>query len=288
MIESPPATSNPPPVLDTQPAGPGAAFQSPDRAFSVGGLLSRTMRVWWRHVLPFTVMSIGAYLPMLAAIAAGFGSIALAPDGPPAPPEPEAFWRIFASVLGGGLVTMVLSIVVQGAITYGTFRSLRGERATLGGMLGMGLRRGLPVVGTGFVVGILIMLGSFLLILPGILVAVATCVAVPAAVVERVGVFSAISRSFEITEGRRWPLFAAGFVVVVVVWILGAVVQTAGMAAAGTLLPASLAGIGTLVVGLLGNAAFYAIPSVALAVAYHDLRVEKEGVDTEQLARVFE
>lgn len=276
------------PILDTQLAGPGPGYQAPDRAFSVGGLFSRTMRIWWRHVVPFTLMSIGAYVPMLAGFALGFGWMAPTSGGPPTPPEPEAVWQLIAGAFGGGLLTMVLSIVVMGAITYGTFRSLRGERATLGEMLGIGFRRGLPVVGTGFVVWIMIMLGSLLLLVPGIIVAVATCVAVPAAVVERVGVFSAITRSFEITEGRRWPLFAAGFAILVVVWVLGALAQAGGMAAAGLLLDAERAAIGALVVSLLGNAAFYAIPSVALAVAYHDLRVEKEGVDTAALAKVFE
>ena len=44
----------------------------------------------------------------------------------------------------------------------------------------------------------------------------------------------------------------------------------------------------TLIVLLLWNAVFGGFNAVMAAVIYRDLRVVKEGVDTEQIARVFD
>ncbi len=43
-----------------------------------------------------------------------------------------------------------------------------------------------------------------------------------------------------------------------------------------------------IVASQLGSAVFSVLPAVAVAVCYHDLRRAKEGVDTAELARVFE
>jgi hypothetical protein len=143
------------------------------------------------------------------------------------------------------------------------------------------------VAGTGLVVTIASGAGMLLLLVPGLVFMVAACVAVPAAVVERPGVVGAIQRSFDLTRGSRWPLFAAGGVVLVVLWALSLVTQVAfGLAAFA--IPGGQ-GVAFRMIGTqLGNALFSVIPAVAIAVSYHDLRLAKEGVDTAELAKVFE
>jgi membrane-anchored glycerophosphoryl diester phosphodiesterase (GDPDase) len=125
------------------------------------------------------------------------------------------------------------------------------------------------------------------LLVPGIMFLVAACVAVPAAVVERRGIEGAIRRSFELTRGSRWPILAAGFVVMAVTWVLSAVVQVAATIAL-TLVPPAQAMATALLVSQVATALFSVVPIVAIAVCYHDLRRAKEGVDTAELARVFE
>lgn len=290
MPDAPPEPG--PAILETQLAAPPPSWAAPPAPqaegarFTVGGALSRTMRAWWAHVGAFTGMSLVAYAPMVVAFALFFGWVTGARPGRPAPQAPEL---VTASVGFGAavLATMVLSIVQVGAVTYATIRYLHGERASLGRMLGVGLRRALPVVGTGLVQSILAAVGFLLLVVPGIMFLVASCAAVPAAVVERPGVTGALKRSFDLTRGFRWPLFATGGVVIVVVWILSLVTQAAFTVAALALPPAQQM-TATLVASQVGNLLFSAIPGVAVAVCYHDLRRAKEGVDTAELARVFE
>lgn len=267
-------------ILETQLVSP-APPAPVGHHVSAGTMIGKTMSAWWKHLLPFTALSFVVYAPLAAAFGA-FGA---------------AFWSRFqgrdAAWLAGGLgaawlVTAALAVVQAGAVTYGTVRHLSGERVGVGEMLRVGLRRGLPVVGVGLVLWLATALGFVLLVVPGVLLAVSSCVALPVAVLERPGVFGSIRRSFDLTRGQRWPLLGAGLAVLSVLWVLAAVVQAGATVLASALLPPQRAALGILVASQLGNVLFSSLPLVGVAVAYHELRLEKEGVDTAALARVFE
>ncbi len=270
------------PILETQlvtvaePVAPPLAGR-----VTAGALISKALSSWWRHVLPFTALSFVVYAPM--AVAFGVFTVAVWEQF-----RGRDFAWLFGGFGGAWLLTVVLSVVQSGAVTYGTVRHLSGERATVAEMLRVGFRRWLPVVGVGLVFGIGVVLGLVLLVVPGVLLLVAGSVAVPAAVVERPGVLGALRRSFALTRGRRWTLFAAGLAVMTVVWVLAAVVQVGATVLATALLPPQRAPLAVLVISQLGNVLFSPLPLVGVAVAYHELRVEKEGVDTAALAKVFE
>lgn len=270
-------------ILETQVVR--AAVPAPIApGFTVGSVLSKTLSTWWKHVLAFTGLSVVVYAPFAATLGVFYGDV-LSGRAAPGPDDVAAFGL---GVVGLSLVTLLLAVVQAGAVTYATVRTLSGERVRLGDMLRVGLRRVLPVIGVGLLLWLAFMVGFVLLVVPGILLMVATCVAIPAAVVEKPGVLGAIRRSLALTKGRRWTLFAAGLVVLVVLWVLTAAVQVAAMAASAALLPRQLALVGAMVGSQLGNVLFSALPLIGVAVAYHDLRVAKEGVDTAVLAKVFE
>lgn len=274
------------PVLETRilaPAAP-AGWEVPlGHRFAVGAVLGTTASVWWRHVLAFTAMSVVVYLPLTAAFGA-FGAVLSSGFE-------EA--RRFPRLLGAGaiavpLATLLLAVIQAGAVTFATVRHLSGERVRVLDMLRAGVRRGLPVVGVGVVVWLGTVLGTVLLVVPGVLFAVASCVSIPAAVVERQGVLGAIRRSFALTRGRRWALFAAGLAVLLASWVLAAVMQVGAAALASALVSPRRAPVAMLLSSQIGNSLFSALPLIAIAVSYHELRVEKEGVDTAALAKVFE
>jgi len=272
------------PILDTQLAPPRPDDAPLAHGFTVGAVISKTVSVWWRHLLPFTLMSIVVYAPFATTFGVFFGTLTTGGAAPP--PETFLTYGIVMAIVW--LLTIVLGVVQAGAVTYGAVRHLSGERARLGEMLRAGFRRGLPVVGVGLLLWLGVVLGLFLLVVPGVLLMVASCVAVPAAVVERPGVLGAIRRSFALTKGHRGALFATGFVILLIVWVLAAVVQVGATVLATALLPPQRAAVGIVVAGQLGNIFFSALPLIGISVAYHELRVEKEGVDTAALARVFE
>lgn len=272
------------PILETYLVAPPAHEVRLGHRFTVGGVISKTVSVWWKHVLAFTALSVVVYSPF----AVTFGLVYAWMPWAGGVPRQEELPKLAIAMVGVGLLTLVLTVIQAGAVTYGTVRHLSGERARFADMLGAGFRRGLPVVGVGLLLWLGTVLGTLLLVVPGMLFMVATCVAVPAAVVEKPGVFGAIRRSFALTRGRRWPLFAAGFALLVMMWVLAAVVQVGATVAFAALLPPQKAAAGVLVASQLGNVLFSAIPLIGISVAYHELRAEKEGVDTAALARVFE
>lgn len=273
------------PILETRLVPPRPLEAALARTFTVGAVLAKTASVWWRHVLAFTVMSAVVYAP-LAATFGLFLSAAWTSAG--GAPRPDQVPRLAVAVALVSLVTVVLAVIQAGAVTYGTVRHLSGRRARLGDMLRAGFRRGLPVVGVGIVVWLGIVVGTMLLIVPGVMFMVAACVAIPAAVVEKPGLVGAVRRSFALTRGHRWALFAAGFVVLLALWALAAVVQVIAVVVSTALLPPPQSAVGVVIASQLGNVFFSALPLIGISVAYHELRVEKEGVDTSALAKVFE
>ncbi|HEY6003934.1 MAG TPA: hypothetical protein VIV57_13740 [Anaeromyxobacter sp.] len=270
------------PILETQlVASPPHEVQLGYR-FTVGGIIGKTFTVWWKHVLAFTVLSAVVYSPITVSFGLFYGSL-LSPR-PPAPDEIVKYAIGFLVVMG---LTILLAVIQAGAVTYGTVRHLSDERPRLGDMLRAGFRRGLPVVGVGVALWVGTVVGLLVLVVPGVMFMVASSVAIPAAVVEKPGILGAFRRSFTLTRGRRWPLFAAWLAVVVIVWVLAAVIQV-GATLLSVLLPPQARAVGAIMGSQLGNVFFSALPLIGIAVAYHELRAEKEGVDTAALAKVFE
>src|SRR5262249_9793848 len=105
-------------------------------------------------------------------------------------------------------------------------------------------------------------------------------VATPVCVVEQKGPLASLGRSSQLTKGHRWKIFG-----MIVLLYLGAIIIGLVVGALlGLTHSPILVTLGTLVwTGAWG--ALYAIFGV---VTYHDLRVAKEGVDTDQIAAVFD
>jgi uncharacterized membrane protein len=123
------------------------------------------------------------------------------------------------------------------------------------------------------------MLGSILLVVPGMMVLAACYVALPACVMEGLGPFESLSRSTALTKGHRWKVFGIFVVIVVVSAVIGGLLGVVSMAIGGP--------VAAMVVNFVWNAFYAAYNSVAIAVMYHDLRVLKEGIDIDRIAAVF-
>jgi hypothetical protein len=276
-----------PAAVQPPPSSMSAAIAAGERsAFSVGRVVARTFSTWWKHVVVFSVLTLAASAPivLLALFADTPVQGLTAPNPNPLdgagaitqPTVPAGFWYAYVG-------TMLLFVVEVGAITQGVIHHLAGKRVSLGAMIGAGLRRAVPLLVVGLLSYVLVVLGTILLVVPGVILACALAVAIPAGVVERPGVFGAIKRSFALTKGKRLAVFAIFLVLVVIVVAVNVF--------SSFVLPALTAAVSPMIGTVLGfvlNAVFGSFFWVAPAVVYHDLRVTKEGVDTAQLAAVFE
>lgn len=240
----------------------------PDRGageLRVGDAFSRSFEIFSRHFGAFLVLALVSNLPVFLYLFALTQGIGTGNQGT------AAGISAFLSMLG--------SLIANGAILYGVVQRLRNQPFTVGRCLSIGLGALLPILGVSITVGVLTMLGTILLIVPGIMVFCAYYVAVPACVVERPGVFASLSRSGFLTKGQRWKIFG----ILVVVVVASAVVQYIAGAVLGQM------GLYAAVFGPLALTSIVsAFGAVLNGVVYYQLRVAKDGVDIEQIARVFD
>jgi uncharacterized membrane protein len=140
-------------------------------------------------------------------------------------------------------------------------------------------------------------LGVLLLFIPLPIFYLMWLVATPACVVERLGPFRSLGRSRALTKGHRWKLLGLLLAVLIpaliVAGVTGAVMASLGIGVNLLIgmffdLTRSQSTISAQIVRLVWTAVWTAFYAILVAVAYHDLRVAKEGVATDQIAAVFE
>lgn len=245
---------------------PAQAVLPAPREFSAGGVVSRSFSVWFANFVPFSLVTLAVYVPVLVLAAA-------------MPSEPGPGWTVLDRILSG-----LAQLVVTGALTYGVLESLRGGRAPVAALFATGFRKTGSVFATSFRVGLWVILGTLLLVVPGIVWYCALFVAIPAVVVEReLGSSNdALQRSRELTSGHRWGILVVVVVVFIVTLLLTA--AAAMFAAVAQALPEPV----PVVVATAMIALASSLAACASAVAYHDLRLAKEGVATADLVKVFE
>jgi uncharacterized membrane protein len=140
------------------------------------------------------------------------------------------------------LSLVVLSLVATGATVFIVSESYLGRPLSARDAL----RRATPYMGRilicSLLMALVVGLGFMLLVIPGIILGVGLALAIPAVVLEPGRSASgALSRSWELTRGSRWRIFALGFTLLLLLYI--PVVAISGMAA--VLLPRGVgAGLG--------------------------------------------
>lgn len=244
--------------------------------FSAGSVLSRAFSVLLKNFVPFAAIAIVVYAPVIiVGLIGGGGGVQVTID--------QTTGEVTATGQGHENLLRVLNFIAQyalaGAVAYGVFQSLKGDSVSMGDCLSRGFQRLLPVIGVAIVVTVGLILGFIALVVPMFILACMWYVAVPVAVVEKPGVFASLSRSSELTRGNRMSIFAM-FLLIMLLSFGAVLLMTGILMGFGNVL-------GMILIVLLG--AFFGLyGAVCVAVAYHDLRVMKEGIGVEDLIKVFE
>lgn len=242
--------------------------------FDVGRVVRRTFEVVRRNLVAFGGLAVlfGA-LPYVVVTVLGQQI------------RTEAFSFTNVVIAGvGWVVTTVCSYILQAAIVYGTVKDLNGKQLRVSAALQVGVRHFLPLLGLAICMGLALMLGFVLLIVPGCMMMAAWAAAVPAVVMEDKGVSDSLSRSASLTKGHRWPVF--GLLLAYLVLVVGG---SMALAAGGVLVEES----GTesplqMAVMAVFTVATSLLSSVGTAALYCELRTAKEGVGVDALAAVFD
>jgi uncharacterized membrane protein len=250
--------------------------------FRIGHVFSRAWSVFSGNFLTFILVTGIASLPSL-----------LLPHPTPDTVPVDPFANIGTTIFFV-LLMIVLGTLSQAIVLYGAFQVMRGRPVDLAESARIGLRRFFPIVGIALCVPILCFLASLLLVIPGMILYVMWFVATPVCVVEQLGPFRSMGRSRALTKGHRWKLFGLMLLVLIPALIVGAIVgavmvaATGGFLAAVTTMSTTMATTLGQIVNLIWSAFWTAFYAIVIVVTYHDLRVAKEGIDTDQIAAVFD
>jgi hypothetical protein len=259
------------------------------RRFEMGRVISGTFEVIGRNFVPLALMAL--LLGGLPNLLVGLFQVRVASQADVFQP------RLVGGSLVGGLIMLAAAFVLQAAIVHATVADLNGRRVVFGDSLKVGVRNCLPLIGLAILMGLGIGLGFILLIIPGLILMVMWAVAVPAKVVEKIGVFDAFTRSRDLTRGRRWPIFGLFVLYAIAAWIVNAIILAvfAPFALAKGLPTADTmeSFVGTLsVVQLVADPLIATVSTLfstaGLATLYYELRGSREGVGPDALASVFD
>lgn len=245
--------------------------------FRVGRVLTQSFSIFFRNIAPFGLLALvitsPTYLYQMFAGVPDFTNLETAPN-------------FSATMVVMGFVGLLLSYLVTAALVYGTLEDLRGNKVSVGDCFSQGIARMFPVTGIAIVNMILIAIAFVFLVIPAFIVITMLWVTVPVAVVERRGLGS-LGRSAELTKGHRWAIFGLLLIMGVVMMAIGMLFGVfSGMSMMGGITDTTYTIL--LSINWLSGAFIAMFAAILGAVTYHDLRVSKEGLDTDQIASVFD
>ena len=241
--------------------------------FKVFRAIGLGIKSWIRNFIPFTVLMAILYAPAVLWIMKTDPNAATSID------DLQRNSFIYPIMLISAAATLLPPMLI-----YRVVQELNGTKVSILTSMKYGVRGILPaliIAAITFVVG-LVPLG-------GIINIVLTCVffvATPAAVAERLNPFKALSRSAELTGGRRWGIFGLTFLIgLVQIAIIMAVVAPM-LTKGGDEILKNLKSTSLICVIVIG--VFQMFDGVVQAISYALLRADKDGMSHEQLAKVFE
>jgi hypothetical protein len=295
------------------------------RPLSLGELLDRTFSLYKSHFWLFiTIMLVPMVIAFLASLP---GTLAVTMPGPGgvhgAPLDLRAglpmlvlagtlvlyFW-VYAAAQGA--TVFAVSDLYLGRVStvreaYGRVRGKIGRIFLLivliGAAMGIAMLLGFTVVmlpvalalrGVGthnpgaLLVAVLAVFGALIVgVVPALFVWCRTAVAIPAAVLENLGVGQAFSRSMRLSRGYAIKIFLVFVLVFILTAVAALILQFPFLVAAGSPLKPHAVPLGLLMLSQLGSlvagVVVGPVGTIAFALIYYDLRIRKEAFDLEVL-----
>jgi hypothetical protein len=233
---------------------------------TVGELIGDTFRIYAKNLLPLFIICLVPLAPVELLKAAATS----------AQNEPLVAISVLLSLLVGIFVYGALTVAVSD-ICLGNPPTLKRSYSAIGRVMG-------KYLGTYLLLVLVVIIGTLLLVIPGIVAMVLLLFALPVTVIERKGGMAALKRSVALGKGFYWrnlgvlilaALVAAGCMIPVFV-VIFVLVLVSG---------ASAEDFGFNVILSLGNILVTPLGQIPLILLYYDMRARKEFFDGSALAQ---
>ena len=262
-------------------------------SFRIGQVVSRSLGIWLRNLLPFAGISLLIHAPLVY-----FNILATRQ-----PLEYVGAWPQYTHSIVGMLVGQLLAAILIDAV----FQILRGRAPGVGRSIQNGVAALPRVLGVSLVAFLLAVAVIAVFVIPFALTAelgsraltflfaglgalallwlmVRLWAAVAVAVVEAPGPVAAVRRAWSLSEGLRMRIF----LLILVTGFLSFLFQAPFLYLSTLLSPRGLLSLAERNADLATSAVIASFGAAVQAVGYHDLRRAKEGVETEELAAIFD
>jgi hypothetical protein len=252
------------------------------RPMGIGDILDTTFRLYRQRFLTFLLIALAVYIPyaILMGLSESSGPAFTAGAGPSAGPQlnPLGF---SLQMIGVAFFSLILFPLCLAAMVHNISASYLGETLSAGDCYARAMPRVLPLLGTQVIVGIVVMIGFLLFIVPGVIFSLWYYVVVPVVILEGAAGFRALGRSRELVRGNLGKAFVLGLVVFLLSAIFGGVLQ--GVA---KFVPWPHPALATFALSIL-PALWLPIQTAPSILLYYDLRIRKEAFDLQQLSETL-
>jgi hypothetical protein len=207
--------------------------EKPSRELSVEKIISLTFNLYRSKFLQF-------FLPFLIlGIITGISTYVITSSFPiPMPPDmPESPSTIFVQevllpwffemiskvvIIGSfsGLVLWIVGTTVTGIVIKNASDQIEKGGSNLNVSFNFAVSKLPSLLAAQFIAGILIILGFFLFIVPGIIVAIMFSLILPTIIIEQKGVFESLGRSRNLVSNRWMKTFLLGLILGIIVFIV--------------------------------------------------------------------
>ena len=254
------------------------AFTSARQTLEIGRVVSMTASVIRRRLPSLIALSLVFYSLPVLALRIGFQRLVTPHSGPGIT---IGTGLLLALVFVGGIIA---GAVLQGAVTPLVRSQIDGGNMSFRAAMAAAFRSVPPLASVGVIFGLSVILGLFILIIPGLVLAAWWCVAAPALAAENGGVRQALGRSRALTKGNRWRIM----VLIVLNYGLAIAVGLAIQRAQLALVPLNLGASSSYAFAVIASAADSVIATTGAAVLYAELRRVHDGVGLASLGAVFD
>lgn len=266
--------------------------------FRIGEVIGQSFQTTTRNLIPFGAFAILAFIViavifLVLSSVFGFSMLAMMPSTMDTGTGVPAFGAgFFIGFLLFITIVTALYWSIVAAFVYATVQDLLGRPVGFASLPTTAISfflHNLPTIALLIGISLVLQIVSYLLenipvvgpivsLVISVFIYVSLWVVIPVAAIERLGAIANLQRSFELTKDNRLKIlgillivFAIGIAIGIVVVAFMFISPELGMILLGLFLTA---------LAIFG--------AVLMAVSYYKLRVAKEGVDIDQIAKVFD
>jgi hypothetical protein len=268
---------------DTQQHGAAIALQ-PMRPTEILGTAFELYRRHWRTLIAIMASSavpLATALSLRQQCQQGGSCQTYVLDRVVVSGMPASWWATTASGVVLGVVFLLLVSFLAGVITRAVAAAVAGEDPGVAGSYRFGVARLGSLLLVGVLVYLTVVVGLFLLVIPGIILGVGLVVSIPALVVEGRRGSRALSRSWSLVSGRWWHTFGT----LILAWLVLSIL-TAVLRGVVNLIASPLGDWGWVVQALpAAVATMLLLPygAAVLVLLYLDLQARKQPLDLDTL-----